>query len=400
MVEQVITPGEERSESIRNNDSGFTLGEIVIVIVIIGILATVAMSTMSGAVDNSRHQEALEELDLLAKAIIGNSELVSGGVRTDFGYVGDVGALPSSLDNLVANPGGFATWNGPYIRDAFAEDANDFKTDPWGAEYNYSGGVSVQSTGSGSSITKIFSNSSANLLSTSVRGTILDRNGTPPGSYAGNVSVQLTYPNGSGALTSSSVNPNSSGAFSFTGIPVGNHNISAIYQTANDTLTNSVTVFPRTGGFAGILRFGTDHWNDSLGGAGVDSSGIQYVSGTANISPAGTHKNLSFNIYNAGATAISLSWLVVTHAVGGIFARDLKISTTTIYSDNCDKLAPGDTVTASPMYTLNPYDTVTVSYEGVANSEGCGGPTTAIPDNTDFTVDFSDGSSIVFTGVW
>ena len=91
----------------RSCESGFTLGEIVVVIVIIGILATVALQTMDGAVDNSRHQEAQEELGLLAEAIIGNPNLVSGGVRTDFGYVGDIGALPTSLDNLVSNPGGY-----------------------------------------------------------------------------------------------------------------------------------------------------------------------------------------------------------------------------------------------------------------------------------------------------
>ncbi|MCH9032825.1 MAG: type II secretion system protein GspG [candidate division Zixibacteria bacterium] len=399
MVTHIKLNHRARSKSLRDCELGFTLGEIVIVIVIIGILATVALRTMSGAVDNSRHQEALEELELLSEAIIGNPELVSGGVRTDFGYVGDVGALPTSLDNLVTNPGGYATWNGPYIRYDFNEDANDFKTDPWGVEYTYSGSVSIQSTGSGSSITKNFSNSSANLLATSVRGTILDRNGTPPGSYADNISVQLSYPNGSGALTTLSVNPNSSGAFSFSEIPVGNHNISAIYQIVNDTLTNFVTVFPRTGGFTGILRFGTDHWIDSLGG-GSGSSGIQYVPGTASILPSGSHKDLYFDIYNSGTTAISLNWIVVTHAIGGIFALHLNVSVTTIFSDNCDKLAPGDTAVASPAYALNPNDTVTVNYGSIKSIEGCGGATTGIPDNTDFSVDFSDGSSISFTGVW
>ena len=59
------------------------------------------------------------DADRLAHAVAGDPDLVAGGTRSDFGYVGDIGALPSDWDDLVTNPG-YSTWNGPYVQDEFA----------------------------------------------------------------------------------------------------------------------------------------------------------------------------------------------------------------------------------------------------------------------------------------
>ena len=94
---------------------GFTLIEVVIVILIAGIIASVALRSAVTISDTARTEETKQELESLAIAIIGNTKLENNGVRSDFGYVGDVGAMPPNLDALKSNPGSYSTWKGPYI---------------------------------------------------------------------------------------------------------------------------------------------------------------------------------------------------------------------------------------------------------------------------------------------
>ena len=133
------------------SEKGMTLIELVMVIIIIGILAGIAMKSMDSAIETGRFETTRKELNHLAGAIVGNPDLVNNGVRTDFGYVGDVGALPASLDELVTAPAGYSTWRGPYIKSDFVQSSDDYKTDAWGVEYAYVG-LAITSTGSGSNI--------------------------------------------------------------------------------------------------------------------------------------------------------------------------------------------------------------------------------------------------------
>jgi len=131
----------------RRSQKGYTLIEMVLVLVIIATIATVGLKSLTAVHQTSRFEETRQELDRLAAAIVGDPSFVSGGSRTDFGYVGDVGSLPPNLDALVTNPGGYATWDGPYLGDDFSTDGSSstFKIDAWGAAYSYSGGVTVAS---------------------------------------------------------------------------------------------------------------------------------------------------------------------------------------------------------------------------------------------------------------
>jgi prepilin-type N-terminal cleavage/methylation domain-containing protein len=163
-----------------NKNSGFTLIEVVLIIVIMGIIATVAMKTMEPAMDQSRIDATLREMEIMSQAIIGNKNLISDGIRSDFGYVGDVGALPPNLDALVSNPGSYATWRGPYIMSDFLENPDDYKEDAWGNSYNYSD-VIITSPGNGSPITRRFAESVDELLSNTVNGSIYDGLNAVPG---------------------------------------------------------------------------------------------------------------------------------------------------------------------------------------------------------------------------
>ncbi len=221
---------------------GFTLVEVIVIIIILGVLASVATQKVSVGMETARYEQTKRELDELARAIVGNPETYGKGSRSDFGYVGDVGSLPASLDALTQNPGSYSTWKGPYIERGFG--STDFKNDAWGVPYTYAG-TTLRSTGSGSSIDKLFSASSAVLLSNLVQGVVLDANQHIPGAvYKDSLRVRLSYPNGTGGTTIADTMPTGHGLFSFTGVPIGVHELKLIYLPDSDTVTVPITVYP------------------------------------------------------------------------------------------------------------------------------------------------------------
>lgn len=234
--------------------------EVVLIIVIMGILATVAMKTMGPAVEQTRIDSTIREMDMLAQAITGNSDLISDGHRSDFGYVGDVGALPPDLDALAANPGDYATWKGPYILSDFVEDPGDFKEDAWARPYNYDGGIDISSSGNGKPISKRLAGSLDDILSNTVNGGVYDGLNAVPGINASRVTIIVYYPDGEGNIESASTVPDASGQFSFSGIiPIGNHLVRAIYSPESDTTSEYITVLPGSEVFC-ELRFSKSYW--------------------------------------------------------------------------------------------------------------------------------------------
>ncbi len=240
-----------------NGWCGFTLIEVILVVVIAGILSTVALRSGGMIADTARIEETKQELNALAFAIVGNPELENNGVRSDFGYVGDIGALPPDLDALVQNPGGYSTWNGPYIKQRFSQITDDHKIDAFGREYSYEAGVTITSlgttTGGGGcggpvttgEIVKKLANTVSDLTVNQVSGNVYDLDGSPPGvDYKDSVMVRLTIPNGSGATQTRTITPGKDGYFAFDTVPVGVHDVEIIYTPNNDTLRRFITVLP------------------------------------------------------------------------------------------------------------------------------------------------------------
>jgi len=83
------------------------------------------------------------------------------------------------------------------------------------------------------------------LTSNSVSGYLLDADSEMPGSvYNDSISIELIYPDGSGNVTVSSINPDAKGSFAYAGIPVGNHTLRVIFIPDTDTAVYNLCVVP------------------------------------------------------------------------------------------------------------------------------------------------------------
>ena len=230
----------------RDQRNGFSFIELLVVIVVMGILASVAMQSMTATIADVRRVKTERELEMLARAIVGDPALIQNGARSDFGYFGDVGAFPPSLQALYQNPGGYSTWDGPYVPVTFYQDSTDFKVDEWGAPYSYSGGIALSSTGGNTIITRKVADATTDYLLNRVAGEISDARGTSPGMiYADSVDIAVTFPNGTGATSTKTYHPDASGQFTLDSIPAGRHSLRFVYTPEHDTLQRYLTVLPR-----------------------------------------------------------------------------------------------------------------------------------------------------------
>lgn len=263
------------------NQNGYSLFELIVVLMIVGIIASIAMRSMQSSVDNSRMADTKKELDQLVYAISGNPELVSGGNRIDFGYIGDNGALPPNLDALVSNPG-LGTWKGPYIADKFyasiGGNASEFKSDAWGSGYSYNG-LTITSTGSGQTITREVAGNSSELFGNSASFFITDINFTPPGNIQNDsVRCLLRYPNGAGSITTQIKSPTANGYVQFDSLPIGQHTFHMVVENNTDTITKKVTIYPHSTVHTDI-RYFADIWGDTTtsGGSSGGTSGSEIL---------------------------------------------------------------------------------------------------------------------------
>ena len=116
-----------RTVGRRNNSAGVTLLELVAVIFMLALMATILVPLAEGFIDVQRSNTEGDELKGIYAAIVGdpNSNI--------FGYLGDVGSFPLSLMDLVqqpaSNPPG---WNGPYISNVRIDIVSSMLYDTFG----------------------------------------------------------------------------------------------------------------------------------------------------------------------------------------------------------------------------------------------------------------------------
>jgi len=110
--------------------AGFTLIEIMIVVVLMGVLASIAALKYQQTMANVRQKKAEADVEILSSAIhqLANDtgEWPAGITRTIIGNA-ETWDLSTGAAGLAQNDGRFSHWRGPYI---------DFlPTDPWGSPY-------------------------------------------------------------------------------------------------------------------------------------------------------------------------------------------------------------------------------------------------------------------------
>jgi len=231
------------------SNKGYSLIELLLVVIIVGVLAASAAKSMKHNKDITRIEETKVEMDRITYAVLGNPNLASNGTRTDFGYAGDLGTYPSSWSALVKDTPTYSNWDGPYIYDPFASDTvyTEFKKDGWGSDYSKDAYFRIITSINGSDyIYRYLYENTNDITRNKVSAVIIDINFSPPGeTYKDSVDFTLTYPSGHGSDTTKVRHPDAGGYVLFDSIPVGIHtltiNISKNYDT---TLTRKVCVVP------------------------------------------------------------------------------------------------------------------------------------------------------------
>lgn len=109
--------------SFRSSPAGFTLLEMLVVLVIIGLIASLVGPRLFARVDSSKVQVAETQ-----------SKMMRGAVETFRLEVGRLPAVDEGLDVLRKAPSderAKARWRGPYLDE-------EVPVDPWGNAYVYS----------------------------------------------------------------------------------------------------------------------------------------------------------------------------------------------------------------------------------------------------------------------
>lgn len=236
--------------------SGFTLIEMLMAIILIAIVSVVSIEAINDSVDDMRFQETVDEMKAISDAIIGNDKLREGGSRTSFGYFGDVGALPSVIGDLLTKPAAVSAytvssihrtaygWNGPYLTGG--DSGTDYTKDAWGRSYVYSPSATPPTlvsygadgvaggTGLDQDITITWPVAQR---TATVEGFVSDA-GSP---FTSGAEAELNYPNGTGGVTQS-LDTNlaaENGHFSFSNVPYGVRSIK-IYKGTKASPTATI----------------------------------------------------------------------------------------------------------------------------------------------------------------
>lgn len=99
-----------------NRQRGFTLLEMLAVIVLLGVVATIVVRQVGGNVDKGKYGAGKAQLSSLSMKIES--------------YELDVGQPPEKLSDLLQKPSGVDGWSGPYAKPSELKD-------PFGHRFGY-----------------------------------------------------------------------------------------------------------------------------------------------------------------------------------------------------------------------------------------------------------------------
>ena len=225
---------------------GFSLIEATVTLAIVAILAVGMVTVASSTLDMFQTQMTANRLDQLQRAISGDPVIVVNETRTSFGYIGDMGNLPSNLEDLwvkgsqptftfdTTKKAG-AGWNGPYLDTNVVEFVDAIKQDSWGNDFSYSTTSFLDSNFNANALGQLVSlgpdfslgdsdDITINFFESETQSRIQGFVRDDDGNVVSGVGVTVNYP-ASGVLTTETASTDANGYYSLTDIPFGNRSL-------------------------------------------------------------------------------------------------------------------------------------------------------------------------------
>jgi type II secretory pathway pseudopilin PulG len=339
-----------RIQQVLRARAGFTLIESVATLSIVTAVLVGLVSVASGVLNTRQVQTTMDRMNEIRRAIAGNPVIVVNEARTSFGYLGDMGVLPTQLSDLWKKPTGAqsftfnsakktgAGWNGPYLELSVIETASALGLDGWGTSFGYPVIAGTTTDGTFSALViKQLRSLGPNLQLDSATGAddltinffkaeVLSRVQGYVRDSAGNgvsgVEVTVNYPQDGVLVPSGPTDPRGrattepTGFYAIEDIPFGNR---------------SITIVPKL----------------------VLAPGTIVVSGNAN-------QNLEFTIKNFSAADVSIAYVVIEVIQPLAYFRELKLGNTSVYSSTTARLGQvGSVPAAQSQVTVSPAEPVT-----------------------------------------
>ncbi|MEO0070909.1 MAG: prepilin-type N-terminal cleavage/methylation domain-containing protein [candidate division WOR-3 bacterium] len=366
------------------SNSGFTLMELLVVLLIIGLLSTVAIRTIDATRDRGLFDQTTKEMKEIIYAMVGNPNLTANGRRVDFGFYGDMMRLPLSLRELVENTTSSPNWHGPYFRVDFLQDTVGYRLDAWGNPYTYDPEqATIATLGNGKyPMTMRIVDSVTHLTNNYIVGNVTDGENNPPGDKATTVGIKLIFPDGTYYFTT----PDPGGFYEFSPsthgpIHIGTHKIVAS-RPGGDSIVRLVTVLPRSK-VTVDFRFARPFKN--------------YLQMVGKPTLSNDSAGFIFKVVNAGGEEVLVSSFAFMEAPDDAFMGDGLIkSEEEEHQINLTPPLPGkgDSVSVSPAFGIQPDRGEEVWFSlNFQNSPSGGGKANIYSKR--FRLRFNDGSEIV-----
>ena len=376
------------------DERGMSLMELVLAMGIMLLLGGMVTVAVPSSIEAAREASATAQLGRVKEGMIGERFTTAAAGANRFGFLGDIGRLPATLDEL-ANIGSLpdyavdpvlqvgAGWRGPYV----STFPSDSLVDPWNNDLVLDAAAGTSAFSGAPIVAEIRSmgpdatdetadDFTMELHTSEVEARVFGYAVRSTGDPMTDLDVDLTVPV-NGTLSTSSTTTDSSGFYEFADIPHGERVVSP-------------------------------------------SPGIAYRPGSAATS-GGNNRHVEFVVENLGASAVSLTSLTATYAVTAYY-RVVRIDGNTVFNNQNPRAGSG-TLIPFPAEVMTPAvsvpDAATVRVISSAfqvpdftvgpaggslfielrnfRQNPMGAAPTVNMSGVTFTILFSDGSTIQFT---